>query len=189
VTFTNIPFNTVVVAGDPIAALNGTYVFTSSGSGYSFDTGTHTLTNTGSFTLGGNTASGQLITMTNPSVLAYTTNGDIDAEVGFSNSATSTVTILAALLTDLGISGPYTATLVQDAHCLSTAPGTYPNPSPGMACAAGYGPNPLSRSVDSQYLEVSITTGTVPEPGSALMLGLGLLAIGGGLVRRRRSTK
>jgi hypothetical protein len=70
-TFTNIPFNNVVVSGDTIAPSdNGTFTFASTGSGYSFNTSTGVVTNAGTVTIGANTASGALVTINQPMVLS-----------------------------------------------------------------------------------------------------------------------
>jgi hypothetical protein len=188
-SFTGIPFDNVMISGDPIAGDNssGGFAFTSSGSAFAFTPSSGPLTNSGSFTTASGTASGSLFSLTGLSYTAYTTNSLSNIEVGFSNTVSTTGTVSASLETALGLTGPLTITLVQDAFCGSTPPGSYPQAT-GMACAAGYNASNGSSAggVDSQYLEVSIsTTTTTPEPETSLMLGIGLVAVGS-LARKRR---
>jgi len=193
ITFTNIPFDSVTVSGDTaVMADNGTFSFTSSGTAFAATPGTNpgmtSLTNTGSFL----TASGPLFSISGLSYTAYTTNSLSNVEVGFSDTTTTTGTISSSLEAALGLTGPvsgYTVTLVQDSFCSSTPPGSFPAPpapAVGMACAAGYNAQSGSsiNSVDSQYLEVSITS-AVPEPQTSLLLGCALVAVGS-LARKRR---
>ena len=186
-SFTGIPFDTVNVSGGADA---GTYSFTSSGSGFSFVTPTGPLTESGSFTTAAGTASGTLITANGLTVTSYSTNSLANIEVGFSSP--SSVSINSALETALGLSGPVTVTLNQDPYCGTTppGPGVYPQQT-GWACAAGYNAQSGSAGgVDSQYLQVTVSTTTapspsVPEPQTSLLLGFGLVAVGS-VARKRR---
>ena len=90
-SFTNLPFNTVNISGDTIAADNGNFSFTSTGSGFSFVVPGGPLANTGTFT----TSSGTLITANSLTVTSYTTNSPANIEAGFSNP--SSVAVNASL--------------------------------------------------------------------------------------------
>jgi hypothetical protein len=182
-SFLNIPFDSVTVSGGADA---GTYSFTSSGTAFAFTPATGPLTNTGSFTTAGGTASGTLLSLTGVTYSAYTTNSLSNIEVGFTGNTGGTIN--SSLEAALGLTGPVTISLVQDTLCEAPPGGAYPV-NTGLACAAGYNASNGNSAggVDSQYLEVSISTTTVasPEPQSSLLLGLGLVAFGS-LARKNR---
>jgi hypothetical protein len=188
-SFLNIPFNSVTASGGIFGA-GTTYTFTSSGTAFDFvgavasgAVGAGPLTNTGSFTTPDGTATGTLVSLTGDTVTAYTTNSLANIEVGFSNNTGGTIN--ASLEAALGLTGAVTVSLVQDVNCEAPPGGAYPVLT-GMACAAGYNASNGSSAggVDSQYLEVSITS-AVPEPQSSLLLGCALVAVGS-LARKRR---
>jgi hypothetical protein len=178
-TFANIQFSEVTISGAPVAAANGVFTFASNGSDFSY-AGT-TLSNTGTIT--SNALSGTTVAITDaaPTELASVDSGLTLGPVYFANG---TVTVNAALLSALGVTGSYQAWLASDTGCnypegqrdpQTTGPNAGANSG---ACAVGFSNGSTNMNAESQYFGLVIQTIASPEPSAFLLLGFGLVLVG-----------